>query len=103
RLAAYAWPGNVRELRNIIERASLLRQGDTIRPADLLVTAPAQPPPDAPASVIKPVAKDIVPLEELTKQHILRALDACSGNKSQAAKCLRLPLSTLKRKIKSFT
>jgi DNA-binding NtrC family response regulator len=103
RLAAYAWPGNVRELRNIIERASLLRQGDTIRPADLLVTAPLAPPQEEPTKETKPVAEDIVPLEELTKQHILRALDACSGNKSQAAKCLGLSLSTLKRKIKSFT
>jgi DNA-binding NtrC family response regulator len=31
-LVAYGWPGNVRELRNVVHRAYLMTEGDTIRP-----------------------------------------------------------------------
>ncbi|HUH00688.1 MAG TPA: sigma 54-interacting transcriptional regulator [Kofleriaceae bacterium] len=43
RLQRHAWPGNVRELRNVIERACLLSQGDSINIDDALVeeAAPA--------------------------------------------------------------
>lgn len=34
-LMAYDYPGNVRELRNVLERATLLCDGDTIQPVDL--------------------------------------------------------------------
>ena len=33
-LLSYSWPGNVRELRNLIERAVLLAEGDTLEPED---------------------------------------------------------------------
>ncbi len=35
RLREFEWPGNVRQLRNIVERAVILCDGDTIAPADL--------------------------------------------------------------------
>jgi DNA-binding NtrC family response regulator len=51
-LLAYDYPGNVRELRNLLERASLLCDGDTVQPQHLADEvrsngegAPAQPPP----------------------------------------------------------
>jgi DNA-binding NtrC family response regulator len=31
-LEAYGWPGNVRELRNVVHRAYVMTEGDTIRP-----------------------------------------------------------------------
>ncbi len=97
----YEWPGNVRELRNVIERASLLLQGDEIRPADLLLKRA----PDSSLPETGPERQDlrgIVTLEEVKKQHILRALEGCSGNKSQAARSLGISLSTLKRKLKEM-
>ena len=30
KLCSYSWPGNIRELRNVLERSSLLAEGDTI-------------------------------------------------------------------------
>jgi DNA-binding NtrC family response regulator len=35
RLQAYAWPGNVRELENVIQRAIILAEGQTLRANDL--------------------------------------------------------------------
>ena len=34
-LCAYDWPGNIRELANVLERAQILAEGDTITPDDL--------------------------------------------------------------------
>jgi DNA-binding NtrC family response regulator len=36
KLFAHDWPGNVRELRNVIERALIYSQGDTIRAKDIV-------------------------------------------------------------------
>ncbi|MBT8339722.1 MAG: sigma-54-dependent Fis family transcriptional regulator [Desulfatitalea sp.] len=102
RMAAYAWPGNIRELRNVIERASLLRQGDVIRPADLLLTAETQVCQDADLDAPANDAEAIMPLDALVKRHIVQTLEKCGGNKSQTAIRLGLSLSTLKRKLKSF-
>jgi DNA-binding NtrC family response regulator len=40
-LLAHTWPGNVRELKNVMARASLLANGDVIKPAELGLPAPA--------------------------------------------------------------
>jgi transcriptional regulator with PAS, ATPase and Fis domain len=100
-LMAYSWPGNIRELRNVIERASLLFEGDELRPADLLLNRPHQHELRKPTQI--PMnAHDIVPLEEVKRHHIVKALKACSGNKSLTARSLGISLSTLKRKIKEM-
>jgi DNA-binding NtrC family response regulator len=94
----YPWPGNVRELRNVIERASLLLQGDAIKPASLLF----QNEPDVSSSLRPQRVSDIqkiVPLQELKRQQIISALRACSGNKSLTARALGISLSTLKRRL----
>ena len=41
-LEHYPWPGNVRELRNVIERATILAEGDFIEPKHLPPTLVAQ-------------------------------------------------------------
>ena len=102
RLMAYSWPGNVRELRNIIERASLLRQGNEIRPAELLATSSTESAEMDCLERQSLTAATIMPLEEIIKRHILGALKACDGNKSHTAKQLGLSLSTLKRKLKVY-
>ena len=101
RMMEYSWPGNVRELRNVMERASILVQGDKIRPADLLLQDNLKP------SFVKKEsklfnAKDIIPLEVVQRNHIISALNTCSGNKSLTSRCLGISLSTLKRKLKEM-
>lgn len=83
RLAVYAWPGNVRELRNFIER-SLILGGF---PVDALHMHDA----------VSDANLDL-PLDEVEKRHILRMLEACGGNKSEAARRLGVSRKTLERK-----
>jgi DNA-binding NtrC family response regulator len=49
-LEAYPWPGNVRELRNVVHRAHVMTEGDTIRPEVLEELLPGAPRPAAAAS-----------------------------------------------------
>ena len=48
-LEAYPWPGNVRELRNVVHRAHVMTEGDTIRPEVLDELLPNAPRPAAAA------------------------------------------------------
>jgi two-component system response regulator AtoC len=49
-LEAYPWPGNVRELRNVVHRAHVMTEGDTIRPEVLEELLPDVPRPAAATS-----------------------------------------------------
>lgn len=99
RLQAYPWHGNIRELRNVIERAVLLRRGDTIFPADLLFGARSgEVTPPAPESPVPPAANQT--LDAVVDQHIHRVMAQTDGNKTQAAIRLGISLSTLKRRLK---
>ncbi len=97
-LHRYPWPGNVRELRNVIERALLLGcpaadciSGSNIPVPDSADTGPAVP--DAPPG------NAWTPLDEVERVHILRVLNACDNNKSEAARRLGVARKTLDRKL----
>jgi len=87
-LEAHPWPGNVRELDHTIERAALLASGTHINAGNLGLQA-ASPP----------AALQDMPLEEVEKVLIRRALDRHGGNVSQAAKALGLSRSALYRRL----
>jgi DNA-binding NtrC family response regulator len=90
-LLAHTWPGNIRELDHAIERAVLLAQGDTVRAADFALragTGAAQRLED-------------LPLEDVERLLIQKALSRYGGNVSQAAKALGLSRSALYRRIAS--
>ena len=59
-LEAYAYPGNVRELRNILQRASLLCDGDTLQVRHLPVELHSPPTPE-PAALPRPRHEDAEP------------------------------------------
>ncbi len=99
RLTAYEWPGNVRELENAIERAVALGAGPTLHSADL--------PPNlqcaVPASIgPTPLGDTLVPLEELERRTILRAMRESNGDKLMAARVLGIGKTTLYRKLKLY-
>jgi len=96
RLIAYDWPGNVRELENAIERAVALGSGPILQVGDLPCnlhhgTGERMPQND-----------ELVPLEELERRAILRALREASGDKLAAARLLGIGKTTLYRKLKQY-
>jgi DNA-binding NtrC family response regulator len=94
RLQAYDWPGNVRELENVIERAFALSREDEIDLDDL-------PPPIA-AGREGPVDDEIVPLEEMERRLIRKALERSGWNKNEAARRLGIDRQRLYRKIAKY-
>ncbi|MBI5622263.1 MAG: sigma-54-dependent Fis family transcriptional regulator [Elusimicrobia bacterium] len=96
-LQAYAWPGNVRELENVIERAVILAEGGRIGPKDLSSLAVPTAVGSAPAAP-RPGAT----LADVERGHILAALEAHGGNKTQAAASLGISRKTLHLKLKAF-
>jgi DNA-binding NtrC family response regulator len=88
----YPWPGNVRELENAIERAVVVGKSRQIQLGDL------------PFAIAKGDAAEMekLSLEEMERQHIARVLAIEDGNRSNAAKILRINRSTLYDKIKKY-
>ena len=94
-LLSYSWSGNIRELRNKIRRAVLMTKDRFIDHAVLNIT---------PAVPIVTSDTPLLPLkdEEQEKQSIIRALQSCGGNKTKAARLLKIDSSTLYRKMKKY-
>jgi DNA-binding NtrC family response regulator len=113
------WPGNVRELQNTIERAVILsEENHLIEPAclaliHLLDPASSSPAPAAHAAhtsrqLWNPEAQSesspgmVKPLEEIEREHILRALEQTKGNRTQAASLLKISIRTLRNKLNEY-
>ncbi len=105
-LKSYHWPGNVRELKNIIERATILCLNDIIKVEHLAIelqnvsTQEATPVPAATTN--EGTLDEIVSLQEIEKQHIIKTLEKFNGNKSKAARILEISRSTLREKLKQY-
>lgn len=94
-LTSHPWPGNVRELRNALQRAVVLAgDGTELRPEHF-------PALRGGASEIPRVGDAVVlPLAELERQHIERALFLLDGNRTHTAQRLGISRATLHAKIK---
>ena len=97
RLLAYSWPGNVRELENCLERAITLGSGPLIQVSDL--PSNVQVPS---AGGLEGTADSVIPLEEMERQAILRALAGAGGDKLRAARMLGIGKTTLYRKLRKY-
>ena len=95
-LQTYGWPGNVRELENAVERAFALGHGPVITPADLPADM-SGPSSAAAASGKQMETGGVVALAESEKMTIVRALEACGGNKVKVANALGIPRKRLYR------
>jgi two-component system response regulator HydG len=100
RLVGYSWPGNVRELSNCIERAVALARFEELTVEDLPDKIRAYQPSHVVVASDDPT--EVVPLEEVERRYVLRALDALGGNRTLAAQKLGVDRKTLYRKLKAW-
>lgn len=101
-LQSYDWPGNVRELENVVERAVSLTHGPLLLPDDL-PDAVRQTRSESPAPASLPGQDgELITLDELEKQYLVRVLQECSHNKVRAAKILGIDRRTLYRMAERF-
>ena len=122
-LACYSWPGNIRELENVIERAVVMADGETILIDDLPqeVVNPARIERPGKALLVgataaavgsnvgqslprDPRQEAVLPgeLNGYERRRLVDALEQSHGNKSQAARALGLPRSTFFSKLKKY-
>jgi two-component system, NtrC family, response regulator HydG len=109
-LLTYDWPGNVRELRNTVRRAAVLST-DMIEKKHLCQPS-GRDAKDLDVVPNLPVAhghrgyslSEIVNkvTAELEKTVIDRVLQETKGNKSEAARVLKIGYKTLQRKLKTY-
>ena len=111
-LAARAWPGNIRQLRNVMEYAASVISGPTLESwhvGDLLEQEPQRPALEGSASPrpardketprFRPLQEEI---RELELRRISEAMRASGGNKTQAARLIKMPLRTFLNKLKRY-
>ena len=102
-LLGYQWPGNIRQLVNVLDRASVLADNNTITIDDLpseIVDGPTEP-----VEGFRPVAHldhDISRLDEIEKAHIVEILEREKGNKAKAARALGIHRRKLYRLLERY-
>ena len=91
------WKGNIRELRNVIERSLIVCESERLDVADLPLdiqnTHYEQSDETTPGSF---------ELSATERRHIARVLEYTKGNKTEAARLLKIGLTTLYRKIEEY-
>lgn len=109
KLQDYDWPGNVRELRHVIEHACVMQRTGILQPYDILPSTHETTikPPYPKTNITSDIhEEEIIPLEEARKlaeiEQIQRALKITDGNKTLAAKYLKIDRTILYDKIKRY-
>lgn len=102
KLATYDWPGNVRELENLIQRASVLSQGNVITEEHIVFAG-------ADSRRLIDIGDRIrqgtdLPdlLEEVERTAIEEAITMAEGDRKEAASMLGLSLTDLNKRTKAF-
>jgi DNA-binding NtrC family response regulator len=99
-LLAYDWPGNVRQLENCMESAVALSGQEALTPEDLPERIRSYKPEHF--MVTADDVEEIMPLEELERRYIARALKLLNGDTAKAAQHLGLDRRTLSRRLDKF-
>ena len=98
-LENYSWPGNVRELENVIQRAIILAEENSIRPEDL--------PEALQEEALSPATDDLPAgsFERLLREYKIKlainAVQECNGNKTLAARSLSISRAYLHRLLRT--
>lgn len=92
-LCAYPWPGNAREMRNVLTRSYVLF-GSRVEPASLIFS------PLDESQVASPVVRNLV--DETERDVVLDAMRKARQNRSEAARILGIPRSSLLYKLRRW-
>jgi two-component system response regulator HydG len=109
-IIGYDWPGNVRQLRHAIRTMVVMCDRDTIDLRDIppeiypikRLGSGVAPGTDFQTSQDQQVPMPGQSLNEVEKQHIINTIEMTNGNRSEAAKILKIGERTLYRKIKEY-
>ncbi|HSE30575.1 MAG TPA: sigma-54 dependent transcriptional regulator [Pyrinomonadaceae bacterium] len=104
----YTWPGNVRELRNVIERAMILEDGESITtkylPRGLIgdgrVTFETRSDTKSKDPMQLPVSG--VSLDDVEMSLVRQALERSNGNQTKAAELLNISRDQLRYRMKKL-
>lgn len=91
-LLKHRWAGNIRELRNTIERSMIMACGGTLKFSDLPLEV----------QISQSDSLTSMELSAIERAHIGKILNYTSGNKTEAARILKIGLTTLYRKIEEY-
>ena len=98
-LKIYEFPGNIRELRNMIERAIIICDGQSLKLSDFNLEVPYH-------DTMDPEDEDAMPdsfdLDIAERRLIKKALEKAGYNKSRAADLLNISWQSLDRRIKKY-
>lgn len=92
---AYAWPGNIRQMKNVIERMVILTEGDTVPENSIPETLKISSRQDQITATVGLASVT----EQTERELIIRTLKQVNGNRSEAARMLGIPRSTLYYKM----
>ncbi len=95
-LVQHSWPGNVRELENVIERAVVTSRTSIIQVSDLFGSR-KETHADGDLSTVSQAAR-----REAERGHILQALSRAKGDKTRAARLLKISRSSLYNKLRTY-
>lgn len=96
-LDSQPWKGNIRELRNVMERSMIVCESGYLDIADLpfdIQNAHYEHSNDSSPGSFE--------LSAMERRHIARVLEYTKGNKTEAARLLKIGLTTLYRKIEEY-
>ena len=102
RLRNYPFSGNVRELENLIHRAVLLAEGETIGAEALWFDEGEMPLPTPPPKGENAHDFKGAPLREVERIVIFDTLEQTAGNRTHAAKILGISVRTLRNKLNEY-
>jgi len=108
-LMRYDWPGNVRELENVVRRAAVLSDDNTIEVRHLALPHGAPPRRKSATRTRSGTTRSgrtriggSISLADLEKAHVRSVLDSVRWNERRAAKILGISGRALSQKVKSY-
>ena len=95
-LVNQSWPGNVRELENVIERAVVIAEGDTLEaehlPPEFAAVSRRGGPPTIPGAT----------MDDLERYAITKTLESVGGSTSRAAEILGISVRKIQYKLQEY-